>query len=271
MVTPSPADNNKKDDNHNETASFSRSDPNNKDEEELDDNDNDNDNEDDPLLVSEGALFVEQDENRLDDGREEEEDSFEASIDSFLRGEYDREFAEDAPAPYPGLTPGATIEAILQSVRHMDDPHPSHGAAVLMRFNVPLTRAERWGGGVKVEDPWKEVLRGAITPSMLARRLRASEFSGLLDWKSSDVTEGALLSGKKNTTTRNLVDVVVPSLAFVNAALFFGNGIEPSIVQFTLRRVNGVWLIDKAQVLNKQELFVQEDMEEDSGEDTDYM
>jgi len=52
----------------------------------------------------------------------------------------------------------------------------------------------------------------------------------------------------------------VPSIAFVNAALFFGDGLEPCIVQFTLRRFGGVWLIDSARV-SKKELFVQQSNE----------
>lgn len=66
-------------------------------------------------------------------------------------------FAEDAPAPYPKLSPGATIDTVLRSLRQLDDPEPSHGAAVLLRFCAPLSRAERWGG--EGTDPWKEVLR----------------------------------------------------------------------------------------------------------------
>jgi hypothetical protein len=165
-------------------------------------------------------------------------------MDSFLRGDYDRAFAEDAPAPHPGLSPRATIESVLRSLRHVNDPAPSHGAAVLLRFCAPLSRGERWGSAQS--DPWKEVLRGAITPTMLARRIRASQFSVLLDWTKLDVTDG--YSMQKGG---------VPTVAFVNAALFFRDGAEPAIVQFTLQRWGGVWLIDTARLANK-ELFIQE-------------
>ena len=173
------------------------------------------------------------------------------AIDSFLRGDYDGEFADDAPAPHPGLGPGAVVDSALRALRNLDDPAPSHGAAVLLRFCVPLTRGDRWGDTSSSTsssvDPWKEVMRGALTPSMLARRLRASEFAGLLDWTSLDVTEGAF------GLERDLVGV--PSIAFVNAAMYFGDGIEPSLIQFTLRRRGGVWLIDTARK-SPRELFL---------------
>jgi hypothetical protein len=170
----------------------------------------------------------------------QEEDLLGYAIDSFLRGDYNLQFADDAPAPHPGLSPGSSIETCLRSLRQLDSPGPSHGAAVLMRFCVPLSRGERWGDSTRAgRDPWKEILRGALTPSMLARRIRASEFSGLLDWTSLDVTEGAY------SLEKDLVGL--PSIAFVNVALFFGDGIEPSLIQFTLRRVGGVWLIDTAR------------------------
>jgi hypothetical protein len=225
------------------------------------------------------------------------ERALDSAIDSFLRGEYDRPYAEDAMAPHPFLTPGTTVEAALRSLRKLDDPEPSHGAAVFLRFCAPLSRGERWGGGTTVEaalrslrklddpepshgaavflrfcaplsrgerwgggttmDPWKNVLRGGLTPTMLARRLRASDFSVLLDWNKLDVTDGYSL--KKDL-------IGLPTVAFVNAALYFGET-EPGvgigggsvvIVQFRLRRIGGVWLIESAS-RSKRELFVESD------------
>jgi hypothetical protein len=174
----------------------------------------------------------------------------EYSIDSFLRGDYDQPFADDAAAPIPGLTPGATVEAALKSLRQLNDPEPSHGAAVLLRFCAPLSRGERWGGSESI-DEWKELLRGALTPTMLARRMRASQqFSGLLDWNRLDVTEGAY-TGRKDL-------VGLPSIAFVSAALYFDEGNEPTLIQFKLRRIGGVWLIDSVTRTQKQ-LFVDDD------------
>jgi len=43
----------------------------------------------------------------------------------------------------------------------------------------------------------------------------------------------------------------------VNAAMFFGEGIEPSMVQFKLKKTNGVWLINDALV-SKKEMFIDE-------------
>mmetsp|Transcript_11217 Transcript_11217/g.23694 ORF Transcript_11217/g.23694 Transcript_11217/m.23694 type:complete len:422 (+) Transcript_11217:272-1537(+) len=169
----------------------------------------------------------------------------EYSIDSFLRGDYDRTFAEDAASPLPGLSPRDTVDAALRSLRNLNDPEPFHGAAVLLRFCVELGRGERWGtsatssanasanantgtnaanhrNGNKSSPStstsgfslsWKELLRGALTPTMLARRIRASEdFSGLLDWSELDVTEDGANS---NSNT-----------AFVTAALCFGDETE---------------------------------------------
>merc|ERR1712232_1321441 len=139
----------------------------------------------------------------------------EYSIDSFLMGEYDRPFAEDAPAPHPGLLPKDTISQSLQCLRDLDIPNPSHGAAVFLRFVCPLSPNDRWGGrvGMKKSDyPWKDIMRGSLTPTMLARRLRSSEdFSVLLDWTYMDVTDGTFT--ENHTGNGNV--------AFVNCSLFF--------------------------------------------------
>merc|ERR1719158_1006098 len=103
----------------------------------------------------------------------------EYSIDSFLRGDYDRNFADTAAAPLPNLSPSDTVDAALRSLRDLDEPEPSHGAAVFLRFCVQLGRGERWGvendnnnnnnnnGKVNTNAAWKELLRGALTPTML--------------------------------------------------------------------------------------------------------
>lgn len=81
---------------------------------------------------------------------------------------------------------------------------------------------------------------------MLAKRLRASVFSLLLDWTKLDVTEG--YSMQKGG---------IPTVSFVNAALYFEKGAEPAIVQFTLQRIGEIWLINTAKISEK-ELFMQE-------------
>lgn len=167
------------------------------------------------------------------------------SIDSFLRGDFDSTFSDDAPSPIPAYNPKQTIEHALASLRSLDDPEPSHGAAVLLRFCAPLSRGERWGGAK--EDSWKEVLRASLTPTMLAKRIRASsEFSGLLDFSKLDVTDGAISSRKED---------LVPTTAFVNAALYFEDAVEPTLMEFKLTRCNGVWLIDSVK-RSENELFV---------------
>lgn len=93
------------------------------------------------------------------DNDDDDDSNLQQDIDAFLSGEYDRPFADDAPAPYPGLSPRKTIEAVLESLQQINNPEPAHGAAVLQRFCAPLGRGERWGGGSVHKDPWKEVLR----------------------------------------------------------------------------------------------------------------
>ena len=158
------------------------------------------------------------------------------SIDSFLAGDYAHPFAPDAPAPHPLLSAGQTVDLSLRALRQLNEPYPSHGAAVFLRFCLPLTRGERLGGN----DPWKDILRTSLTPAMLARNIRASpQFSCLLDWTSLDVTEGVSnLNPSGFSISRNKNDV-----AYVNAGLFFYDG-APKIVNFVLKKVGTTWFID---------------------------
>ena len=72
---------------------------------------------------------------------------------------------------------------------------------------------------------------------MLARRIRSSqEFSALLDWTRLDTTEGMSVPESRRG--------MESSVAFVNAALYLGTGISPTIIQVTLRKLSGVWLIE---------------------------
>lgn len=159
------------------------------------------------------------------------------AIDSFLRGEYDRPFAEDAAAPTPDFSPSQTVEIALENLRRLNKPDVSHGAAVFMRFCCPLSRNDRWGGSSSSLSHWKQIVRGALTPTMLARRIRSSqEFSALLDWTRLDTTEGMSVPESRRG--------MESSVAFVNAALYLGTGISPTILQVTLRKLSGVWLIE---------------------------
>lgn len=174
------------------------------------------------------------------------------AIDSFLSGEYDRPFADDAAAPLPKHSPGQIVEIALTALRDLNIPTTDHGAAVFMRFCAPLSRQDRWGNTSGDINGWKAIMRGALTPTMLARRLRASEeFSVLLDWEQLDVTKGT-------KAVPNEMLGFESTVAFVNAALYFGDGIEPSMCQFTLKMFNGVWFIDSA-VMNKREWFMDND------------
>lgn len=157
-------------------------------------------------------------------------------IDSFLAGGYAHPYAPDAPAPHPLLSAGKTADASLRALRQLNEPYPCHGAAVFLRFCIPLTRAERLG----CNDPWKEILRSSLTPAMLARNIRASpQFSCLLDWTSLDVTEGA----SNPVPSRYSITGTQNDVAYVNAGLFFEFG-SPKIVHLALKKVGTTWFID---------------------------
>ncbi|KAL7513835.1 hypothetical protein ACHAXN_011066 [Cyclotella atomus] len=166
------------------------------------------------------------------------------SIDSFLAGDYAHRFSPDAPAPNPLLSAGRTVDTSLRALRELDTPYPCHGAAIFLRFCIPLSRAERLGGN----DPWKNILRSSLTPAMLARNIRASsQFSCLFDWTSLDVMEGVsnpnpsrwALSGRQAT--------------YVNAGLFFEYG-PPEIVHFALKTIGGAWFIDSIHIGAKEKV-----------------
>ena len=173
----------------------------------------------------------------------------EYSIDSFLRGDYDRSFSEDAASPLPGLSPSDTVDAALRSLRDLDEPEPFHGAAVFLRFCAELGRGERWGTTTSSSSSWTELLRGALTPTMMARRIRASEdFSALLDWSRLEVIEdGDSIGGSNTTVFRN------DNVAFVEAALYFGYETSkisppPQVYRFELAKMlGGVWLIQSVE------------------------
>lgn len=174
--------------------------------------------------------------------KEEEDAILDYAIDSFLRGDYNLKLdnTDDGQPlhPPPGLGPGEVVSMAVRSLRGQNLPSQTHGAAVFLRFCLPLRRSERWGDqAASSVDPWKEVLRGGLTANTLIRRIRASDFAGLLDWNRMDVTEGAF------TSDQNLVGL--PSIAHVNAALFFEENSEPCLFQFKLQRVGGgAWMID---------------------------
>ncbi len=190
-----------------------------------------------PLRHCKTSLFSESDK---EDKKDSDADLFllEYSIDSFLRGDYDRSFSEDAASPLPGLSPTDTVEAALRSLRYMDEPEPFHGAAVFLRFCVELGRGERWGTTTSSAASWVELLRGSLTPTMLARRIRGSEeFSSLLDWTQLEVSKDT-----GNSTNDNV--------ARVEAALSFDDEASgkisspPELYRFELAKMlGGVWLI----------------------------
>lgn len=183
-------------------------------------------------------------------------------IDSFLRGEYDYEIPDrdGAPlSPHPGLAPAGVVRECLRSLRNLHVPTPSHGAAVLQRFLLPLSRRERWGtfaasvsaasrgGGTfssstigdnndddNDNDTWRtHIMRPALTPHLLARQIRASSaFGCLLDWTDLVVTDAGggddrqpdWVGGGGSTataTTTTATTTEIPSVAHVDAVLRF--------------------------------------------------
>ena len=179
-------------------------------------------------------------ENDEEDKKNSDAELFllEYSIDSFLRADYDRSFSEDAASPLPGLSPTDTVEAALRSLRYMDEPEPFHGAAVFLRFCVELGRGERWGTTTSSAASWVELLRGSLTPTMLARRIRGSEeFSSLLDWTQLEV------SADTGNSTNDIVARVEASLSFDDETS--GKISSPAeLYRFELAKMlGGVWLI----------------------------
>lgn len=199
-------------------------------------------------------------------------DRLEVQMDAFLTGEDENELWWEAEAaavkPNILLSPSETVEISLRELRKYEEKdYDRHdilsdtnerrkknkyiASTTFARFLAPLSRSERWGMSHK-KDPWKEVLRSTefLTPLLLVRRLRSSPFSVLLDWKTLSVTDGLSLSTTTTTSSSTMLNV-----AFVNAALFFGEGMEPCLVQFRLKKhTNGVWLIDHATI-SKKDLF----------------
>lgn len=215
---------------------------------------------DDPSASSDDRARADNTENTSDQAapsrqrtKEEDDAILGYAIDSFLRGDYNLNLPDDDNRSFPPPDiPGEVVSAALRSLRGQDLPSQTHGAALFMRFCLPLRRSERWGDASSIgKDPWKEILRGALTASALVRRIRASEFAGLLDWSRMDVTEGAF------TSDRDLVGL--PSIAYVNAALYFEENSEPSLFQFKLQRVGGgAWMIDTVR-RSQKELFLDTD------------
>ena len=200
------------------------------------------------------------DDNALDDALDDallKDALLEDAIDSFLLGEKANEY-DNSPAPTPGLGPSESVDLALRSLRKEDVLTPYQGAASFLKMCAPLNRGEKWGFGVS-DDAFKNCIRGALQPGMLARRLRASPFAGLLDWETLDVTEGLAVP----STARAELGVDT-TIAFVSAALYFGKHVEPSIIQFTLRKIGSAWMIDTA-VVSKRSWFIGED----NGDDKD--
>ena len=172
------------------------------------------------------------------------ESPLDININEFLSGGLTS--IPDAPSPLPTMGPGEVVELALNSLRNKSPPET--GSVTFLKCCAPLQRSEKWGVGNT--EIWKEIMRGAITPSMFRRRLLSSPFSILFDWKSLSVTESYSYSSFGR-------QVNMASTAFVNVALFFEEGVEPILIVFTLKKSGGVWLIENV-VFNKPGLFRQE-------------
>jgi hypothetical protein len=228
--------------------------------------------------TSNGSDNYKDDQEEHDDADDKLDDQL---IDSFLRGDYDYEISDDAPSPHPGLMPANLVRECLRSLRSLHDPTPSHGAAVLQRFLLPLSRRERWGDfaaarsatasvsssftasdGDNDDDPWRtQIMRAALTPHLLARQIRSSSaFGCLLDWTEMDVMESDGPDGQHDRRDwmvgGTATATATPSVAHVDAVLRLEDrdanekkrADEDAVrIRFTLRRIGGVWLIDTAR------------------------
>ena len=185
---------------------------------------------------------------------DDNESPLDMKINEFLSGDGLVTLPDNSPSP-KNMGPGEIVETALNSLRNMSTPDDAVGSAIFLRFCAPLQRTEKWGTkfGGNTSEIWKEIIRGSITPSILYRRLLSSSFSILFDWKSLSVTESYSYS-----SFGRQVNMASTTVAFVNVALFFEEGVEPKLIVFTLKKIAGVWLIENA-VFNKHGLFRQED------------
>ena len=180
----------------------------------------------------------------------------------------------------PNDTPGDILDRALRSLRNLDHPTPNHGATVFLKYCLPISKSDQWGAmsGTATknnENEWTEIIRGSFTSAMLVGRLLTSpNFSILLEWDRLDVTEGYSVESSSISSSFG------STVAFVSAAMFVTssnnnynnnydeqevdknipsnsfNTNQPVMVQFTLRKqLGGIWLIDKAAVINKREWF----------------
>ncbi|CAM9571222.1 unnamed protein product [Phaeothamnion confervicola] len=159
----------------------------------------------------------------------------EAMIDQFLSGEY-KGFTEASPKPRYGQTPEDVVSAVLRALRDGDAPAPFHGAAVVQAFSVPVARRERLRPS---NDPWRELMRGALTPRLLARRLRESRFRVLGEWDRFEVEEARPPRGGASAIDRQLRAVLTQD----------GGNDRTVVLAVKLRKPGGLWLIDTVKVV----------------------
>jgi len=221
-----------------------------------------------PIILAKLNDFDEYDQEQMQKFLEDIEES---NIDSFLRGDYDRPFAEDASAPHPGIIePRQMLEIALKDLRALNDPELNHGAAVFLRFCLPLSRNERWGGGGgggggsnhSTISAWKEILRGALTPNMFAKRIEASrDYNILLHWQRMNINQDTSnINHRKKSKSNYFGSSSTTKLVNVQFYLEDRNDddddeeeeedkLEPNkaiIIQFVIQKHNGVWLIEDA-------------------------
>jgi hypothetical protein len=104
----------------------------------------------------------------------------------------------------------------------------SAGAAVLLSFCVPLSRGEWWGGSPSSgKDLWKELLRGGAD-SHHARQPSACIGHGLL--RPPRLAPAGRHRGYRDGEEGSLIGL--QTTAYVNAALYYEDNVEPDIIKF---------------------------------------
>jgi hypothetical protein len=213
---------------------------------------------------------------------DEDEDDEDERIDMFLMGAtmmaFDEKSEDGLSMMHASLGPGETVDFALRCLRYPEDGSNNNVNSIfLQQFCVPLSRSERWGNGNNNNNnEWKEIIRGSLTPAMLTGRLLSSpNFSILLKWDRLDVTEGLSIpnntknysqylcynNNNENSNEDGNNNNYSSAVAFVSAAMFYSADEDsrttgpPVMVQFTLKKLRGLWLIDKADVIAMREWF----------------
>ena len=106
-------------------------------------------------------------------------------IDRYLDGGDSDWLLPTSPVPSPEQRPEEVVRIVLKALKDTQ-PHEAHGAAVALRFSLPLAKSElEW----EPPDPWRRMMRRAANPRMFARELKDSNLRLWCDWALCEVHE----------------------------------------------------------------------------------